>query len=146
MNNPPPPLDPAYVLGIVVGFLIFFPALWIGINGLLSRLSGWHRLAARYASASRPVTGTRRGGVSGQVGFVSYRGVLTLHADVDGFFLEVMALFRFGHPRLFIPWSEISANAPRNLLIWKAQCLSIGHPVVGTITLPADWVAKHRPA
>lgn len=145
MGTSSQPLELSYVLGIVVGFLISFPALWCGIAWLLSRLSGWHRLAARYASASRPVSGSRCGGVSGQVGFVSYRGVLTLHADTDGFFVEVMALFRFGHPRLFIPWSEISASRVQTMLFAKLERLSIGQPVVATIALPAYWVKQHRP-
>ena len=146
MDTSSQPLDLSLVLGIVVGFLLFFPAMWCGICWLLSHLGGWHRLAARYASGSRPVTGVRAGGVSGQVGFVSYRGVLTLHADTDGFFIEVMALFRCGHPRLFIPWSEVSDVQALTLFFAKLERLSIGQPVVATLPLPARWVAEHRPA
>ena len=145
MDSSSHPLDLAYVLGIVVGFLIFFPGMWCGICWLLSRLSGWHRLAAHYASSSRPVTGTLYGGVSGQVGFVSYRGVLTMHADTDGFFVEVMALFRVGHPRLFIPWSEISASEAQTMFFSRLERLGIGQPVVATLALPAYWVKEHRP-
>ena len=131
---------------IIGGFFIVFPLFWCLVVWMLSRGSGWHRLAARHASGSRPVTGVTCGGVTGMVGGGSYRGTLTLHFDTDGFFLEVMPLFRIGHPRVFIPWSEISGRQPFTVLWWKAVRLSVGQPVIATISLPAALLEKHAPA
>jgi hypothetical protein len=133
------------VLGIVGGFLVVFPAFWCFVVWILSRASGWHRLAQRHAAGNRLVSGACHGGVTGMVGVVSYRHVLTLHFNADGFFLEVMVLFRIGHPRLFIPWSEISTRTPRQVLWWKATSLSIGTPVITSITLPTDLLTQHAP-
>lgn len=133
------------VFAIVGGFLVVFPLFWCVVVWILSRASGWHRLAARFACGGRLMTGARHRGVTGMVGLVSYRGTLTLHFDTDGFFMEVMPLFRIGHQRLFIPWSEISGRMPRRVLWWKSVSLSVGQPVISTITLPADLVDKHAP-
>ncbi|MDZ4405430.1 hypothetical protein [Prosthecobacter sp.] len=147
MNTPT--VEPApdwLIFAIVGGFLVVFPLFWCLVVWILSRVSGWHRLAARHASASRPVTGARHDGVTGMVGGVSHRGTLTLHFDTEGFFLEVMPLFRIGHPRLFIPWSEITGRRPFAVLWWKAMRLSVGQPIIATITLPTALVEKHDPA
>lgn len=132
-------------LMIVGGFLVGFPLIWCFVVWMLSRISGWHHLAATYASGDRAMTGTCQGGVTGMVGIVSYRGVLTVSLTPEGFFLEVMALFRIGQPRLFIPWSAVSARTPRSLLFWNAVTLGIGQPVMGTITLPAKVLEKQPP-
>ena len=134
------------MLAIIGGFFVVFPAFWCFVVWLLSRLSGWHRLATRYASGNRPVTGTRYGGVTGMVGGVSYRSTLTLHFDTDGFFMEPMVLFKIGQPRLFIPWSDISDRKSFAVLWWSATRLSVGQPVIGTISLPVYLLDKHAPA
>lgn len=89
------------------------------------------------------MSGTNHSSVTGMVGGVSYRNVLKLHFNADGFFLDVMPLFRVGHPCLFVPWSEISARTSRQVFWWKAETLSIGHPACATLTLPADLLAQH---
>lgn len=131
---------------IIGGFLGGFPLLWCFVVWMLSHLGGWQRLTRYYAASDRAVMGERCGGVQGMVGGVSYRSTLTLHLSAEGFFMEVMPLFKVGHPRLFIPWTEISARTPRAVLWWKTERLSIGQPVVGTITLPAArcWRISRR--
>lgn len=143
--NPEPLMNSAPVpawlpIAIVGGFLVIFPTFWCFVVWLLSQIGGWSRLAQRYSAEGRLITGTRHSGLTGMVGVVSYRGVLTLHVDRDGFFLEVMWLFRIAHPRLFVPWTEITGRKPRQVLWWKAETLSIGNPVIATITLPADLI------
>jgi|JI6StandDraft_1071083.scaffolds.fasta_scaffold00592_12 hypothetical protein len=143
MNTPTAAPTPEWLIfAIVGGFFVAFPLFWCLVVWILSRASGWHRLAARFASGGRLITGARHSGVTGMVGLVSYRGVLTLHFEPDGFFLEVMTLFRVGQPRLFIPWSEVTERKPHQVLWWKSVSLSIGQPVITTITLPADLLEK----
>lgn len=134
------------IFAIIGGFLVIFPLFWCAVVWLLSRISGWHRLAQRYASGDRPVTGACYGGITGMVGAVSYRSTLTVHFGQEGFFLEVMPLFRVGQPRLFIPWSEISGRKSRSVLWWRAMALSVGQPAIGSVALPADLVEKYAPA
>ena len=59
-----------------------------------------------------------------------YNNILTVGADPDGMYVSVFVLFRFGHPPLFIPWEDVSAEAKRvwlfNVVILKfARCPSI---------------------
>lgn len=142
----PAPAEPApywLAFAIVGGFLVVFPLMWCFVVWLLSHMGGWQGLATRYASGNREVTGTRHGSVTGMVGGVSYRGTLTVHVNSEGFFLEVMPLFKIGHPRLFIPWTEISGRKSREILWWKAVSLSIGQPALTTISLPTTVLAEH---
>jgi len=48
---------------------------------------------------------------SAGIGFARYNGCLTVGADPMGISLNVMALFRPGHPALFIPWREITVRS-----------------------------------
>jgi hypothetical protein len=92
----------------------FFPLFiggWLAISCFLSLIGGWHALAKRYRSTSS---------VSGRLfpfasmglgrGFfpVSYRSCLFVRLDSAGIGLSVFPLFRFFHPKLFIPWSAVS--------------------------------------
>ncbi len=144
-----PASDPApswLIFAIVGGFFVIFPLFWCFVVWLISHVGGWQRLAKRYkAGEYRVVTGDLHKGVQGMVGIANYKGTLTLHFNAEGFFMEVMPLFKIGHPRLFIPWSEISARKDSNLLWWKRQRLSIGNPVVNTVTLPTGLLEQHQP-
>ena len=131
------------IFAIIGGFLIVFPIFWCFVVWLLSQVGGWQRLARRYAAGDRSVTGERHSGVNGMVGIANYRRILTLHFNAEGFFIEVMPLFKIGHPRLFIPWSEISTRLPCRVFWWKAERLGIGQPVLNTITLPAKLLGRY---
>ena len=148
MNPSPAATAPNWLLmlAIIGGFVVIFPLFWCLVVWMLSRMSGWHGLARHYASGDRQVTGDRHTGVTGMVGGVSYRHVLTVHFTADGFFIEPMALFKIGQPRLFIPWSDVTRSGSVNVLWWRATRLAVGHPVVATISLPADLVEQHAPA
>ena len=125
---------------IVGGFLVFFPLLWCFVIGLLSAMGGWNRLAKLYPAGDKAISGESHRYVTGMVGGVSYRNVLHVHLTSEGFFIEPMILFRFRHPRLFIPWKAITERTPVSVLWWKSVRLTIGLPKVGTITLPAKLI------
>ncbi len=133
------------VYAIIGGFAVVFPIFWCFIVWILSLAGGWHRLAKRYAAGARPVSGESHRGVLGMVGGVSYKAILTLHFNDEGFFIAVAPFFRLGHPRLFIPWTEVSTQESRSVFWWKSIRLGIGHPVIATISLPENLVPP-RPA
>ncbi|MBX7207718.1 MAG: hypothetical protein K1X78_05385 [Verrucomicrobiaceae bacterium] len=132
-------------VAIIGGFVVFFPALWCGIVWIMSRAGGWNRLAARYPAGTRAPEGEECRRVFGMVGMARYKGILKLHFARDGFFMEVMPIFKIGHPPLFIPWAEVVDRKPFQLLWFRTVRLTIGSPAAGTITLPADLVEKHQP-
>jgi hypothetical protein len=126
----------------IAGFLIVFPVFWCFIVFLISRIGGWGRLAKRYSAGDRQPSGESQRLGSGLVGASRYRGVLTIHQNDDGFFLEVSPLFRIGHPRLFIPWSEISERSHHEVLWAKTERITIGSPPVSKLTLPQNVIRK----
>jgi hypothetical protein len=128
--------SPWMIPAITGGFLVIFPIVWCGVVLLLSVISGWRRLARDYAAGDRKVTGQARSGVIGMVGMISYRFVLTVHVNKEGFFMEVLAPFRIGQPRLFIPWDAVSSHKRYWSPWWKAETMKIGNPPIAAITLP----------
>jgi len=89
-------------------FAIFFLVLWLLVNFIISRLTGWARMAAHYPSVGgfsgklwrfQTIT-TRRG--------MGYKGSTTVGADSRGLYLSLFFIFRFGHPPFFVPWRDIT--------------------------------------
>jgi hypothetical protein len=80
---------------------------WAGVSYLLSKFGGWSRLAEYYRFES-DFAGERwkHQSASMRLG-VNYNNVLTIGVSSTGVLLEVLFLFRVGHPPLFIPWSDI---------------------------------------
>jgi hypothetical protein len=95
-------------------FCLAFVGLWIGASIFLAR-GNWTALAGAYRFAGELPAGYWRCPV-GHVGSESYENGLTIAADSEGLYLAVVFLFRAGHPPLFIPWSEISANTEQRFL------------------------------
>jgi len=118
MQLPPDPSSP--------WFIVFFAAMWFGVTGLLSILSGWHSLAERWrAPASFPGERyrMRSASIGTQVFPVSYGNCLTVTVSEEGLGLAILFLFRFLSPPLLIPWAEIAS-------VTEGQFLFFRHTVV----------------
>lgn len=101
------------VIFVLQWFIPFFVAMWFGVTGLLSYLSGWPVLAARFRSATS-VVGEHFRFVSGSVGVsnrfpVNYRNCLFITVGITGFRISVLFLFRLFSPPLLIPWSQVES-------------------------------------
>lgn len=96
-------------------FVLFFVGLWMLISVVISHVGGWQELAGIYSSAD-PFQGRRWPVQSGQMRWAGYNNALTVGANARGLHLSVLFLFRLGHPPLFIPWEEISAENKRQWL------------------------------
>ena len=101
---------------------IFLIALWIVVNFVISRLTGWARMAAHYPDMGgftgkvwrfQTVT-TRRG--------MGYKGNVNVGADSRGLYLSMFVLFRFGHPPLFVPWNDITITEKQ---VFKLKVLEL---------------------
>ena len=97
-------------------FWLFLALVWIGASWLISRLSGWRRLAEAY-SERLPFTGKHWWFQSAEMARMShYGGSLIVGANREGLHLAVLLPFRIGHPALFIPWSDISMREQKSRL------------------------------
>jgi hypothetical protein len=100
-------------------FSITFPALWIGVNALLSSVGGWSLLAGRFTASEREngeefrfASALFNKGILP----VTYRGCLTIIIGEKGVYFSLLFLFRFHSPALFIPWKEIESTAEQRHL------------------------------
>jgi hypothetical protein len=108
-------------------FVVVFPAMWLGMTMLLSRMSGWTTLADRFL-ADEPPSGERFRLVSGSMGRflpVNYGSCLFVTVNDRGFYLSIMFLFRLGSPALFIPWSEVEATDEMRLLFRRCALVTL---------------------
>lgn len=136
----------------VPGIFLLFPLIWIGVCLLLSRLSGWSRLAQQFGVAELP-KGHHFKMVSGFVGkqrfAVRYRGVLSMLLNDDGVGFSLARPFRFGAPPIFIPWEQIEWVQPGRALLSKGTLMHIrGHwSVINVLGDPGhvinDWVENN---
>jgi hypothetical protein len=91
-------------------FMVLFPILWIAISFVLSRASGWHKLGEKYSRIDF-VSGERWRFRSARLRHsVSYNNCVIFISNREGLGISVFFLFRFGHPPLFIPWTDISIS------------------------------------
>ena len=105
MNVPSPLL-------IVALWLVAFPLFWCGVVWSLGVISGWNRLGRRFGTrAAMPENA--RGFIYGRLGWIGYNGVLSVAVAEDAVWIDVVGLFRPGHPRLRIPRAEVSNHSRR---------------------------------
>ena len=113
----------------------FFCCLWLTIFYVASRLGGWHALGLRFRTTEEP-PGERFGWSSIGMGCSNYGGCTTIVVAPAGLFLRVFAPFRFFHPPLLIPWSEIRVIKVREGRFIRDGLVEIGQPVLAKVTLP----------
>ena len=130
---------PLFILSLLLLVIISFVLIWSFVVWLISRLSGWHRLARHYRT-SAPPTGQPVRQMLAMLGSARHRGTLTLQAAPAGLYLTVMVLFRLGHPPLLIPWSAVKrcGASAGDLSNWLT--LALGEPPITTLRLPAALV------
>jgi hypothetical protein len=92
-------------------FFPFFVVLWFSISALVSRVSGWTKLAERFRAANG-LDGERFRFASASIGALSwlpvgYSGCLFFTVGRTGFRMSVFFPFRFLTPPLFIPWAQV---------------------------------------
>lgn len=130
--TPLPPWAVPILLVLVVGTWLMF---WVGILRLIARLGGWRSLAEHYR-AERPTEGTRWRWCSLTLGrWCGYNAGVTIIANELGLRLSLPWFIAFGHADLFIPWSDITADARRRLFA-HVVCLTTARVPEVPITIP----------
>jgi hypothetical protein len=91
-------------------FPAYFVALWLLVSAVISLIGGWTKLAGAFR-LGEPFVGQQWKGQSGQMRWIAgYGNCLTVGCNTEGLYLATMPLFRFRHPPLLVPWSEISIS------------------------------------
>lgn len=106
-------------------FLVFFPLFWMTICLVTSFVGGWKSLSGKYLFTGN-FPEDYQNFIYGNFGLIHYNGVLKTAARPEGFYLGVIAIFRFGHPNLFIPWEEFEEiSTVKRLFMGKFYRLKI---------------------
>ena len=109
-------------------FFLLFLALWIAITGLLSRFSGWSRLARDFP-ATTAGSGERfifaSGSIGGQHMPVNYSNCLFVTIGPEGMRLSILFLFRFLSPPFFLPWSAVASVEEKQTFFLKHYVLRV---------------------
>ena len=130
-----------YTFGILAAtaFLLFFIASWCGVCLLLARIGGWSALATRFPAVEEPA-GQRFRFCSAKIGFAAYRCVITAIKSDTGLHLSMLALMRFGHSPILIPWSEMKNPRAKRMLGASWVDVTVSTPSIIAVRLPVKLV------
>lgn len=136
------PMDPQFILFLAAFFVVlvvFATGLRLLVPVILQHFKGsaggWSRLCKAYATTrQRPAQVLVRQSIV--VGQVLYRNCMIVGFDNTGLYLEIgFPISMLGRPQLSIPWTEFKRVEEGRLFWRKAPVLSLGEPLVGTITV-----------
>jgi hypothetical protein len=97
-------------------FYVVFPIIWIAICIILSRMSGWHKLAQKYLRIDF-VSGEKWRFRSAKLRYsVGYNSCVNFVANREGLGISIFFVFRVGHPPLFIRWTDIAISKETKFL------------------------------
>jgi hypothetical protein len=124
-------------------FPIYFLCLWFLLATIASVISGWFSLAKVYRTRE-PFNSTKWRMQSGQMRWrATYNNALTIGISQQGLFLAIMFPFRFMHPPLLIPWSEIKVQRSKGW-VFEYLILTMGHELAIPLRIRAKLGAKLR--
>ncbi len=77
--------------------------------------------------------------------WMNYNNVLTIGVNAQGMYLAVMFLFRFRHPPLLIPWSDIKVRRHKGWIV-NYVILTLGRELQIPLRMRSSLAAKLRAA
>lgn len=132
-------------------FLVpFFIYMFCAVATATSFLGGWRKLAGRFPAPQNFAEGRLFKWQSGDVGVASYNSVLNIRVSPRGLYFSCIPLFRFMHPPILIPWTQVKVTRQKRFLGKEAIRLTIGSPKLATIALrdskiinaAAQWILQ----
>jgi hypothetical protein len=126
-------------------FPIYFLVLWLLVGAIISYVGGWFSLAKVYRTLA-PFNGAKWGMQSGRMRWLAnYNNVLTIGVTTQGSYLASMFLFRFMHPPLLVPWSEVKVRRSKGW-VFEYVTLTLGHELAIPLRIRGKLAAKLREA
>jgi len=106
-------------------FPLFFLCLWFVVTTLLGLLSGWYALMRAFPDRDEAPL-QRLVWLSGKMGIVSMRSVLTIAVCPSGLRITIFRLLGpFCRP-IFVPWEQIQVGRERHFLMGDMAALRFG--------------------
>lgn len=123
---------------------------WLALLWLVSRISGWSELAAKYAVNERDLEEREQidwhGWQFGYFhGWCGYKGCLWVGLAPEGLYLKTGPdiIFRFCHPPLCIPWEKIQVGEATRHFWRRMSVLRIADPKI-KLLLPEGLMQNAR--
>ncbi len=109
-----------------IAFAAFFLLVSVVAMGGVAIAGGWRSLAQRYRT-ERELPERRRTLQRAQMRLgTNYNNIVTLGSDAEGLYMAMPSLLSFGHPRLFIPWSDVVVEEPQRWFFFMTRRLRLG--------------------
>ncbi len=119
-----------------VVFPVFFVAMWLVVSTILGFASGWFRLMQAYPDRSE-IARLKLSGLSGSMGGVSMRSILSISVCPSGLRFGMMRLFGPFSRDFFIPWEAMQVTRGERFF-WKFAKILLGQPRLGTVSVSAE--------
>jgi len=103
-----------YLIPILIP--VAFVTFWSLVMNLLSSLSGWRKLALLYPATREPA-GEHFNWRYATFGWVRYKNTVNFIAGREGLYMETLLMFRPGHGKILVPWSDIEARSHQGWLV-----------------------------
>ena len=95
---------------LLAGFA-FFVVIWIFTAWLVALMGGWRELATVYRGEASMFQGRTWSFQSARFrGTMRYNNALIIGVNEQALMLRMILFFRFSHPTLIIPWSDVSVS------------------------------------
>lgn len=125
---------------------IFIIGSWLLVIYLIALTGGWRLLAQRFRAAGK-IQGRRWSMQSASMRWMTrYNNGLTIGADETGLYIVPTLLFRMGHPPLYIPWMEITAQDKTEFFFLKSVELRLGRSEQVPFRISAKLAAEIQAA
>ncbi len=94
--------------------VIAIPTVWCLVVWAIAKVSGWQQIARSYPMTQKIPNEKTIGLQSLRIGlFSQYNNSITYGFSDQGMSLQVLSIFRLGHPPIFIPWEDLLAQETR---------------------------------
>ena len=99
---------------------LIFVTVWCFTLWLISRLSGWNKLAGTFHYPDK-FTGHVFSFQSARINWANFNNGLKIGVSQQGLYMVPMLFFRIFFPPLLIPWSEISTEPKKRFMVAYQQ-------------------------
>jgi hypothetical protein len=119
-------MTPLQTTATVAMSVLGFVTLWLVVTAMVSFIGGWTRLASEFRAEPNTTPSRVRLGRAQMRFGTGYGNVIGLDCQTLGLSLSVLAIFRFRHPPLLIPWDQIESRQYDSFWIFPTTTLLLG--------------------
>ena len=124
---------------------VFFVSIWLLVSACVSWIGGWSTLSKTYRAQS-PFVGAKWTLQRAQMRWrTNYNNALTLGVNPQGLYLAIVFLYRFRHPPLLIPWSDVKVRRSSGW-VFEYVILTLGHEIEIPLKISKSLAEKLRAA